>query len=234
MLTPVFNNIPNTAVETNSLDFESSSNQYLSMTVANFGATNSTKIAFSFWFKKESSGSQAYVIQGGSPLASLGWLVYFDSSNRLNALFSTNSVSGSCTTTMTFDSGRWYHAYVVLDMSLPSDRIYIKINGSAADFSSYTEPEGFLPALTGQSIYIGALISVSTTSYFDGLYYQLATFSGTIPAVSELINGNMPKDIRSVTGLHSLLDGSTAVSDYVLASDWTNVNTVTTSVNIPS
>lgn len=64
MITPALflsNIMPNPmaglGIPTRSIDFESGSTQYLSMSDASFGAFNYAKFAASFWYKKESTGA---------------------------------------------------------------------------------------------------------------------------------------------------------------------------------
>lgn len=73
---------------------------------------------------------------------------------------------------------------------------------------------------------------------FDGLLYQPAMFSGTLPDITNVYNSSTskPKELKTLPGLFSLLPTDTIdvlEDDFVIATNWTNNNGVIKSTTIP-
>lgn len=226
-----------------SLDFEQSSSQYLSMSDANFGAFNRDKGTFSFWAKKESNtglGSFGTIISqfvAGNMCFALG----FDAVERLRIDVSTNgnlfTNTGVLTTTANYSNGTWYHVKCLYDMqnATAANRLRLWVDGSEiSSFADRTNPPQTSLYNSTADIRIGSNQDDST--YYDGLIYQLAYFSGVDVPISQLISGGNPVDVKNISGLYSLLSTSYGIAledDYVLSTNWTNNNTVIKSTEVP-
>jgi hypothetical protein len=227
-------------VPTFALDFESSSSQYLSMTDGNWGSYNGAKFAISVWLKRESTGSQIILHKGSDGAnANSEFLLQFSSDAILFRTLAASAIEGALTTTATYTSTTtWYHIYVTYDSAnaTAGDRMRMWVNGTeVTSFSTDTNPSN---AAVNKNVPINWGARGDGAVFFDGLMYQMAFFSGSLPAASLLYNNGVPltyRGIKNVAGLKSLLVGANAsiIKDSTLGKDWTNNNGVITSVSKP-
>lgn len=221
---------------TQSIDFESGSSQYLSMSDANFGAFDHAKFAISVWVKRESSAEQAIITQWVNAGNQLGFTFQIRGDHLELITSSTGSnINGHIETNATISTGVYYHFLVWFDSAnaTAGDRMRMWIDGSEiTSFATDTNPTAAVFDSSGV-VRVGVQ---DLSAFFDGLIYQLGFFSGTLPAISDVYNAGSPKDISGLPGLYSYLDvaGGSVVSDGVLATDWTNNNTATASSTIPT
>jgi len=159
--------------------------------------------------------------------------------DRVNFLTSVDgtTANGQLISTATITDANWHHILVHFDSAnaTAGDRMKMWIDGTEVTaFDTDTNPTA-AAANSVAAHRIGA--NGPGTNAFDGLLYNAAFFSGTLPAVTVVRNATTgkPEDVSGATGLWSWLDfvGDSLVSDGVLTADWTNVNTVTSSTTIP-
>lgn len=238
------NDVTITALPAQSHDFERSSSQFLSITDANFGAFNLAMFAISVFVKRESaSGSEVHTImsQNGTSGADVSYALRFNN-DRVSFITSVDgsTVNGEITSTATITDTNWHHILVHFDSAnaTAGDRMRMWIDGTEVTaFDADTTPSA--SARNGIAAHrIGAIGGGgSTTNHFDGLMYNLAFFSGALPAVTVVRNATTgePVDVTGATGLHAWLDfaDDSLISDGVLVADWTNNATVTASASIP-
>ncbi len=132
--------------------------------------------------------------------------------------------------------GGWYAILVHYDSDnvTEAERMKMWINGSAITPSSSSYPTS---GATVKSLTMATQIGYRNRFgglYMDGLIYSGAFFDGSLPAAGDVFDGSAGKlkNLSGITGLKSLLTGSSAVDDYLLT-DWTNNGTVTTNGSVP-
>lgn len=243
---PFFNNLSNiiskcteasNLVKPNhSLDFEYSSAQSLSISKANFGTFDRAKFAVSVWLKAESfftGGPIFHQYVPGTRSFSLVWAGggTFDISTSSDG----STATGRLVTSAAFNStSTWYHLLFHYDSAnaTAGDRMRLWINGTEiTSFGSDVNPSS--PVYdSSDDIRIGEYGGAG----YDGLMYQFAFFSGHLPSISDLYNAGSPLPIRSLPGIHSMLEVKNGVvtDDYVLTPNWTNNGGVSSSTTIPS
>lgn len=226
-----------------SMDFDQSSSQYLSMSDSNFGAFDRDKGTFSFWAKKESNtgvgvhGSVMGQFSSGNMCFALG----FEGVGRLRIDVSTNgglsTNNGVITTNATYSNGTWYHVKFLYDMqnSTANNRLRVWVGGSEiSSFADRVNPPQTSLYNSSADIRIGS--NQYDGSYYDGLIYQFAYFSGVDVPIEQLISGGRPVDVKHISGLYSLLSTSYGIpleDDYVISTNWTNNNTAIKSTEVP-
>lgn len=246
MITPALflsNIVPNTmaglGIPTRSLDFESSSSQYLSMSDANFGAFNHAKFAVSFWYKRESIGAIMCPVSkdGGTNTA---FRVQWNASNNIQFITSTDGAAtdGVLTTTATFsDTASWHHIMAHFDSAnaTSGDRMRLWHDGSEiTSFGTDTAPTGAI--FDSSTAFQWGRGIPASGHYYDGLLFQLAFFSGTLPSIGSIYNAGSPINIIGLAGLYSLLNTNASDAledDVVLVANWTNNNTAIKSTDVP-
>jgi hypothetical protein len=228
---------------TQSLDFEASSSQSLSMARNDFGGFDLEKFAVSVWFRLESVDderpifSQARGGAGQTAPVVLG----VRGGGRINFAASSSSGTGLLLTTATYSTATWHHLLAHYDSgnATTGDRMRLWVNGSEVTaFDSDSVPTDPIKAENGALQWGAGTYEApdgSVVNYFDGLLYQPLFFSGALPSASLLYNSGRPTEVRSLPGLFSFPDlaGGSVTSDYVLATDWTNNNGVTASATVP-
>lgn len=207
--------------------------QTLSMADSDFGVYDLDLFSVSLWFRP----NQIISTQG----------LYCKSDGATNRSFeitaganiSVNTYHGADANTVigntSLVAGSWYHILVHVDPTnaTPADRLKFWINGSAETYSSTDYSANSSTNDTSVAIVIGGLNASSQR--FDGLIYQPAFFSNVLVPIGDVYNAGVIRDITGVSGLYSLINttGSNIVDDYLLATDWTNNNTVTISNKTP-
>jgi len=217
-----------------SLEFDGSTD-YLSMSNADWGSYDRAKFTIIGSFYRETGGvEQTLIARDNSASGSsyefnlyLGSTnnVGFNSNNGNNFWFSAGSAVSTNTWTafmLHFDSAAASNA----------DRVKVWLNGSPLSPSGF-DTVAAVPS-GGVDTAIGARNWTSAPSRFDGLLYSMAFVSGANPDPADVFDGSAGKlkDLSAIPGLKSLLTGSSAVDDFLLA-DWTNNGTVTTSPTVP-
>lgn len=230
-----------------SLDFETGNSETLQLTSANFGAYDTQTFGVSFVFKPETLPStQTIFCLGHSTRAAPPLQVQLDSSGKITVqvVHSDDTADAKTTTNTEFSIGTYAHVYIRYDSteSTESDRFRLYIDGSIPTLSTDDQPT-LNEAISSSDLKAtwGALENtVSALAQFtDGLIYQPAFYSGTIPNIEDIYNSStgLVKDVRGITGLFSLLHttaASTLEDDEVIATNWTNNNTVIKSTDIPT
>ena len=227
--------VPNRALE-----FTSSSAQSLELSNADWGTYNRSKWAISLWAQRKSDlSSDGLFSKTQSFQQEIN--VRFDFWRQIAVETFNETTNGVLTTPAEFDpgagyeAGYWYHIFVAFDAAASSsDVLQLWVDGTrVTSFASETQPVGNVSERTSR-VRIGRQ---GDDSYAANAYvYQPAFFSGAIPNISDLISGGAPKDIRELSGLYSLLHttaDSTLEDDEVIATAWTNNNSVSKSTLVP-
>jgi len=226
-------------IPTRSLDFESSSSQQLSMSSANFGAFNRDKGTFSLWLKVESAailGRNTPVWEKGQGSSNKSFRLGFNDASAFFLEISTNGNTwdGLLVTNATYSIGTYRHIKCLYDLqnSTANNRLRIWVNGSEiSSFSSRTNPPQVSLFNSNDTVQIGG-----GPGDYDGLIYQPAYFSGMDVDIANLYNAGQPRDVTQLSGLYSLLQTTATgdlTDDYILAANWTNVNGVMKSTDVP-
>lgn len=221
-----------------SLDFERGSSQYLSMSDANFGAYDKAKWAISVWVKFETSANSVICSHGDNGTGQRAFDIRLNGTSKIDITTSSDgsTANGRLVTTDSFSStADWYHILIWYDSAnaTAGDRMRLWVNGvEVTSFTTDTNPSAAVFNST-EAVRIGA--NASVTTFFDGLIYQFAFFSGVLPTISQVYNAGAPKDLSTISGLYAALNatGNSVVADDVLSADWTNNNTVITSTTKP-
>lgn len=232
-------------IPTRSISFTRASSQSLSMSNTNFGAFNRAKWAYSTWFKRGTiSTSQALASKGnvGNTPTSTEFALYFDSSDRINFLtYTGSSLAGNLITTATYtDMASFHHLLVWYDSAnaTAGDRMRMWFDGvEITAFGTDTNPSAAMNTGTLNMEYGVFDSGGSPFGYYDGLKYQQAFFSGTLPLIGSVYNAGHPVDVSALPGLWSLLNTNATDAledDYVIATNWTNTNSVIKSVSVPA
>ena len=229
-------------VPNRSLDLVSASSQSLEQSDANWGSYNRNKWAVSCWAQRKGDiTNDSLFSKYGSGASNQEIEIRFDLFRAITVHTGNATTNGTISTTQYFSAGsgfevgNWYHIYVTFDASRDAaDVLQLIVGGTrVTDIQSETQPIGNIKTST-TPVRIGRQSEGSAPA--NASIYQPAFFSGVIPNVADVINAGNPVDIRGETGLHSLLhttDSSVIAADEVLASAWTNNNTVTKSELIP-
>jgi hypothetical protein len=223
-----------------SLDFPASAGtDYLSMTDANFGALTSYAkwaIAGSVYVDAYTSNDARIMAQDGASFAFRLYNRTIGGQNDFTLLVqdaSSNSFQYSSAAN-SLPTGSWKAFLLHYDSAngTAGDRIKMWINNSADTPATYTAPTA---AMRNSASVVSIGASNAGGSNFDGKIFSLAFFDNVLPAAAEVFDGatGKLKDLSGITGLKSLLTGSTATDDFVLV-DWTNNGTVTTSASVPT
>jgi len=126
---------------TNSLRFNSASNDYLDRTPASAG--DRLKYTYSFWIKKTQNSSTITPLDASSDGNNRS-LILFDSNNlRMVTLVGGSVTTNLITSAVYRDVSAWYHVVVVYDsaQATSSNRVKFYINGSQiTDFGTATYP----------------------------------------------------------------------------------------------
>lgn len=221
-----------------SLDFPASAGtDYLSTTDANFGAFTSYAkwaIAGSIYVDAYTYSSPRIMAQDGTGFAFRLYINNFGPNITLLVQDASSNQAQYSSATSSVGLGAWYAFLIHFDSAngTAGDRIKMWINNSADTPSTYTAPAAVMRN-SSSAISVGA--SNAGGSNFDGKIYSLAFFDNVLPAAADVFDGSSGKlkDLSGISGLKSLLTGSTATDDFVLV-DWTNNGTVTTSASVPT
>lgn len=223
-----------TGAPTNSLSFTSASSQYLTMSNANFGSYSASKFAIAGSIYLDTTGTK-YLMDTYDGVGREFDLYIQNGTDFLFRPWSSSSPDGQLRINSSITTAGWYAFLVHYDggNATSGDRIRVWINNNEPTPTTYTAPTGgSVDANTGDYT-IGR--SGTGSDYHDGLIYSLAFFDDVLPDPSDIFDGSAGKlkGFSSISGVHSILDASTATNDAILATDWTNNNTVTTTTNVP-
>lgn len=221
-----------------SIDFEAGSSQYLSMSDANFGSYDKAKWAVSVWYKRESTGANMGIFCQDESAGQRAFNIIFNSTSkiRVRTYQDGTNVAGDIITTATYtDTSAYHHILFWYDSAnaTAGNRMRLWHDGTEVTvFDTDTNPTAAVHDSTG-IVTVGA--QGIPSNYFDGLLFQTAFFSGTLPAIGDVYDAGAPVDITGLTGLYAYLDvaGGSVVSDGVLSTDWTNNNTAVNSTTKP-
>lgn len=211
---------------------------YLSMGVGDFtsGFTlDRKKFAISIWIKPELLLiPRGFYNLHGTTTATSTFSCEIRTNLELKAYIGSTTYYVNGNTAINTSS--WQHCLFIWDsaQATEADRMQIYLNGSRETISASSLPAQNAEANTPTS---GVKINSGPSLSYDGLSYQPAFFNGSIPAIGDLYDGGSPKDLTAVTGLESLLrtnDTDALEDDYVLATNFTNTNSVIKSTDIPT
>ena len=229
-------------VPNRSLEFTAANSESLELSSANWGSYNRNKWAFSCWAQRKGDvTNDSLFSKYGSGTSNQEIEIRFDLFRAITVHTGNATTNGTISTTQYFSAGsgfevgNWYHIYVTFDTSrAAADVLQLIVDGTrVTDITSETQPVGAVKTST-TLVRLGRQSEGSAAA--NAYIYQPAFFSGTIPTMGNLVSGGSPRDIRSVTGLYSLLhttDASTLENDEVIGTNWTNNNTVVKSTTVP-
>lgn len=220
-----------------SLSFTSASSQSLSLTDANFGAFDTAKFAIEGLIKRKSVGVSCTLIDKFKAGGQNSFRLWFDSLDHLEFEASEDGTNfaGRRVTIATYTSTTAFYHFLAWYDSANADadaRMRVWVNGTEVDnasgFSAQPNPTAGVFDGTG-NVTLGA--ATGGGDYCNGIVYQLSFFSGALPAIGTVYNSGAPLDVTHLTGLYSTLDvsGGVVTHDGVIATAWTNNNTVTAS-----
>lgn len=231
-------------------DFERSSTQYLEMSDTDFGAFDREKFAISLFAKRESvSGSQMHTIMSQQAFVGGGISFLFRFNNdKLEFITSANglAIDGRLLTTATYTSTTsYYHilAHFDLNNEVETDRMKLFVDGARVSSFDVDTTQNSPPTPASAvnnstaTMRIGNNGVTASPLAFDGDIFNIAFFSGKLPPPEQLrdVTTGKPKSVLGMKGLWSHLNtrADSIVNDSALAANWTNVNAVTLSTDIP-
>ena len=223
---------------------------YMSMSNADFGSYDHDTFALSFWYYVDvAGGGGRSFYRKGTSSNNTDFYCGLNGSDEFQIFLyksdGSGDVVGQLQTSATFGplvsspAGVWYHVLIHFDINntVADDRIKLWIDGTEiTSFAARTNP-------TVSVSDFGAEIRVGRT--FEGLMYQPAMFSGSLPSISDVYNASSPatpKDIANLSGLHSLMTipKGDLTKDAVLTDEavsppvvWTNNGPVAASLENP-
>lgn len=219
-----------------SLSFDGST-QYLSMSDANFGSYNLSKLTISLWWKLSSNATRHFIAQGTGAASDAFTVLLQSDKIEWNVSDGASYAAGRLVTTSSFtDTTSWHHLLLWWDVAngTANDRMKMWIDGTEiTSFGTRVNPSVAMNNSTS-AITIGA--NAAGGQKFAGYIYQPLVVSNVLVPISSLWDGGKPKDARSLSGLYSLLDTNikdALEDDYVLSTNWTNNGTITKSTIVP-
>lgn len=206
-------------------------NSYLTISDSNWGNYNRQKWALSFWIRRLRTGSTGTILAKGSgATADTEFQIGFTSGDKFTALSvkaAGPATDGNIVTTATYTSlTNWYHFLFHYDSAngTAGDRMKLWVDGSeVTTFDTDTNPSSTIHTVSS-SVQLGHINS-GTDILPAALLHQVAFFSGTLPAVTDLRNSGTGKPINPMgqAGLWSLTAGAAPVAAYDSAKglNWT-------------
>ena len=228
------------AVPTQSISFNGT-NQYLSMSNADWGAYNRAKFAIAGSINADTLKQQTLISRYYAQVGNREFYIQANGGGGISCNFWDESDAESyLSKTGAYSAGSFTAFLVHFDSAnaTSGDRIKLWLNGTLVTPSGYSAPSGAVASKTiNTAIGIDYDGSVAGRNFFDGLEYSLGFFSGTLPDPADIFDGTAGKvkDFTDLAGLYSYLsvEGGDVTADAVLAADWTNNNTATASSTIP-
>ena len=234
------------AVPTQSIDFTAASTQSTTITDANFGAFDRAKFSIYGRIKRKStnsSGQHMIMCQQGAVGTDAAFLLSFNN-DRLSFITSIDgtAVDGRLDTTQTFTSTTDWISFLVHFESANATagnrmRMWVGVNGAplaeVTSFNTDTNPTG---SVRNSVSAVRNGNNGAGTAALDARLFNRAFFSGVLVDAATVEDNGVSLDVAGISGLWSWLDvaGGSVLSDGVLSSDWTNVNTPTASNDIPA
>jgi len=185
------------AIQGDGADFESANSRYLQNSTPS-GLTSTTSYSCSFWYKPESTGTQAIVAligvndrQNKATFFLVGGKIYFRRNNTGAAIIDVIS-------TTTLSAGTWYHVMATFSTT---NGMVLYINGSSEATSSD------LTATPSDSwkLNVGARFRVTADLYTDGVVDELSLWDGI-----ELTSGNATTIYNAGAGIPYAAGGPAA------------------------
>lgn len=224
-----------------SIQMDAASSEGLTMAGTDFGSTSSTKLAVACRFKMASaSGGFRTLISKVNNILGGEWGVVVQSNGLILSIYYhqasvTDPVLNSFIRAGFVLDTDWHELLVHFDPTnaTENDRIINYLDGTRRtpfnqDLTS-TQPI----RSTSETVRVGGTGGVGW--FMDGLSYQMAVFSGSLPSISDIQESDgTPKDYRCITDVHSVLgvDAGEVTKDSILSTDWTLFNTPTASTTI--
>lgn len=218
-----------------SLDFDGSSD-YLSMSAANFGAWQGSKLAIAgslYMNDPTDRGIISYIRDDNS--VTMMRIITTSASMQIQFYDNSGTIIGEMVGG-TISTDTWTSFLIHYDglNGTSTDRLKLWLNGSAVTPGSYNFPTAQTSAGASSIMRVG-LGTNASDNFYDGLQFSIAFFNGTLPTPTQIFNGTAGKvkSFVGLAGLQSWLDGDTATADRVRAADWTNNGTVTVNASVP-
>ena len=232
-------------IPTQSLDFVAANSESLTMSDANFGAFTRAKFSIYGRIQRSStSGAASFTImcqQGGGGGDTSFLLRFINDSLSMVTSLDGVTVDGRQDTTATFTSTTdWITILVTFDSAnaTAGDRMkmWTATNGAAlSEVSSFSTDINPTAAVRNSASAMRIGDNGPGALPFDGKIYQLGFFDNVLIAPADVEDSGTPIDISGVSGIWSLVegDGGVVTADTILATAWTDNNTVTLSDETP-
>lgn len=184
-----------------------------------------TKNAASFWFKQTSTGENRHI-------ANCGWVVGFNSSDKLEMVLS--APNGQLVSTATYtDTASWHHILAHWDTgnATAGDRMRVWYDGAeVTSFTTDTNPT--LNRSASSTLLALANIGGETTG---AKVHQLAFFDNALPSIGSVYPYKTNATIAALSGCVAVVASSaTVLGDAKGSYTWTNgTNTPTLSTDVP-
>lgn len=221
------------AVQRYSHSFVRASSQHLKISNANFGTFDTGRFAFQADLRRSSIGTKQRIVDKQKTAGSdETFYVELTAANKLHIEVFTDDTDGELLTTLAYTGTSDFMTVTVMFDRFADTPLTLYVDGEQVTaFDTETQPVGGLNTSTGE-VFIGA--DSAGANAYDGLMHNVAFFSGALPAITALVDGNgKSKELAEVATVYSLLAPGLETTDYVLAAAWTNVAGVSLSTTRP-
>jgi hypothetical protein len=218
---------------------------------SNIGRLNEQKFAISLWFKNFSSSSDKFLIgYYDAPVSAGGYNLRQIGGANMNFIVTSGSNVTNGSITFGISGTDWAHLLIHYDSAngTSSERLKGWLNGSpiASGISLPTDTSGMdfgwssVTPVIGQQLENG---SKKAGTIYDGKIFQLAHFSNSLPALSDVVNTS-PSLTRKPSSQIAALPGAFSVVctrrqltnpgfDYKTGPNWSSVDLANFSSDLP-
>ena len=164
------------------------------------------KIAYSVWFKRESNPASAMRIFNLGTAATNDANIVFPATTGLITVSIKDDAGNNNTlssTTAVTDTSAYHHFYLEQDSTQPvaDDRLRFWIDGTEiTTVKSIVSAQNFNRRVTASDVLTIGSQAGGASANFDGLIYQAAVYSGTLPGIAAVYNAGAKMNIPT-TGL---------------------------------
>lgn len=224
-----------------SITISGSSLQSLYLPEATLGSYNRQTFSVSIWIKPTAANTPNQCIIGkGDELTIAGseWNIVTSGTGSLTfSAFGDSVSSGSVLTNNNqITSGTWQHLLLWFDSTnaTAANRMRIFINGSEASYATRNNPPLNMTCSTSSKPLTLGKLDPARTLQYDGKLYQPALYNGLQPLSNVYLLGH-PVELFIENCKTAQNPSSAVTNDDVLGlAKWTNQNSVTASVDIPT
>lgn len=212
-------------------------NQYLSISDANYTSPNFDKFSISLWYYLSSDATRYLYAQGSGSTTDSFRVLLQSSKLEFQVSDGASATHGTLITTANFNTTSvWYHVLLHWDRlnATANDRMRMWINGT--EISSFGTRNNPTNAMNNSTTAVTVGADSTGGQRWAGNIYQPLLASNILIPIGSVYGGGKPKVVTGLSNLHSLLDTNirdSLVDDYILAANWTNNNTVAKSTIVP-